>query len=209
MLLSVQLPFADSLLIIFQTCCTRPPARRTGRSPPTLDSFARLGYNAISADGASALAGLLRNGQGTLENLELGGNRIGDAGAVALAEGMVGSGNRGEQRAARRGKRRRPQRVRREGPGLLRLGLSGNGIGCVGGYALANVLRAGSGVALQELELRGNAVSPGACFKASNSSQQCIIHVLVSNLFFNFWAIFLARRRFYFPPPLPIACTVV
>lgn len=95
------------------------------------------------------------------------GNHVGDAGAVALADGLVGGNKRGGRRrggAAKQGSSRR-------GPGLRSLNLAGNGIGCAGGGALAKALVSGKGggggeggVVLEELELAGNAVS---CFFSS------------------------------------------
>lgn len=117
----------------------------------------RLGYNDISAEGALALACLLNAGPGTLENLELPGNRVRDSGAVALAQGLAGVEKRGPRRQGWGSNARG-----RRGPGLRRLNLAGNGIGCVGGEALAKTLegrRSGGRVALEELELAGNAVS--------------------------------------------------
>ena len=112
----------------------------------------RLGYNDISADGASALASLLHAGSSALDSLELQGNRVGDAGATALANGLAGGGKRG-RRDAEPG----------SAVGLRSLNLAGNGIGCAGGVALAKALSGGrsggGGCALEELELSGNAVS--------------------------------------------------
>lgn len=140
----------------------------------------RLGYNDISADGASALASVLYAGSSSaLESLELQGNHIGDAGAVALANGLAGRGGGADTAAAAGGgsKRRHrrggaKQEARPPGPGLRSLNLAGNGIGCAGGVALAQALltgggeRAGGGgggggegCVLEELELAGNAVS--------------------------------------------------
>lgn len=139
--------------------------------PLALDRV-RLGYNDISADGASALAFLLREGPGTLESLELQGNRIGDAGAVILSQGLAGDkisgddGARGSQHEAGMNKRARGG----NSMGLRRMNLAGNGIGCVGGCALAKSLRGRSNgggggkssgrkmLVLEELELAGNAV---------------------------------------------------
>ncbi|CAN0203052.1 unnamed protein product, partial [Scytosiphon promiscuus] len=98
----------------------------------------RLGYNDISADGASALASLLHAASGALETVELQGNHIGDAGAIALANGLTG---RGVWEGKRGGGRRDVRRATREGSGGLRsLNLAGNGIGCAGGVALAEAL---------------------------------------------------------------------
>lgn len=112
----------------------------------------RLGYNDISADGASALASLLHAGSSALDSLELQGNRVGDAGATALANGLAGGGKRGRRDAEPGG-----------AVGLRSLNLAGNGIGCAGGVALAKALSGGrsggGGCALEELELAGNAVS--------------------------------------------------
>lgn len=107
------------------------------------------------------MASLLNAGPGGLENLEIPGNRIGDAGAVALAKGLAGSGSSG-------GRKRRPQSRQEESDvkqghpecGIRRLDLAGNGIGCVGACALAKALKESRGkVVLEELELAGNAVS--------------------------------------------------
>lgn len=123
--------------------------------PPT----PRLGYNDISSDGASALASLLHAGSSALDTLELQGNRVGDAGAAALANGLTGGGKRG-RRGAEQG---RPAAA--AAAGLRSLNLAGNGIGCAGGVALAKALtsgRSGGGrgvCVLEELELAGNAVS--------------------------------------------------
>lgn len=128
----------------------RHPPSHPPLLPLSRPTAPRLGYNDISPEGASALASLLHAGPGTLETLELGGNRIGDAGAAALAQGLAG---KAYQRQGRMGQ---------GGVGLLRLGLAGNGIGCVGGCALAKALGGrsrGGRVALRELELAGNAVS--------------------------------------------------
>lgn len=110
----------------------------------------RLGYNEISADGASSLATLLRSDCGHLEILELQGNRIEDVGAVALARGLAGR----RTKAPVAGHRQR---------GLRQLNLGGNRIGCVGGCALAKALReSGRKVVLEELELAGNPVRGGS-----------------------------------------------
>lgn len=110
----------------------------------------RLGYNEISADGASSLATLLRSDGCPLETLELQGNRIGDVGAVALARGLEGR----RTKAPIAGHRQR---------GLRQLNLGGNRIGCIGGCALARALReSGSRVVLEELELSGNPVRGGS-----------------------------------------------
>ena len=114
--------------------------------PPTLNLTLnpRLGYNDISADGASALASLLHAGSSALDSLELQGNHIGDAGATAVANGLAGGGKRGRKNVE-------------AAAGLRSLNLAGNGIGCAGGLALANALS--GGCALEELDLTGNAVS--------------------------------------------------
>lgn len=138
--------------------------RLTLLSPPAPPLVERLGYNDISFDGASGLASLLDAGPGTLQTLELQGNRVGDAGAVALARGLSrsgadggggGGGKRGPRQVAR-------TKVERRGPGLRRLNLAGNGVGCIGACALAKAVRGTGGKgALEELELAGNAVSAG------------------------------------------------
>lgn len=138
----------------------------------------RLGYNDITAEGASALASLLFAGSSSaLERLELQGNHIGDAGAVALANGLAGRGGAAANAAAAApggGSKRRNRRggakqgATPPGPGLRSLNLAGNGIGCAGGVALAQALLTGGrkrtggggeGCVLEELELAGNAVS--------------------------------------------------
>lgn len=135
---------------------TPPTHTNTSNPRPLLHpTLQRLGYNDISADGASALASLLHAGSSALDSLELQGNHVGDAGAAALANGLAGRGKRG-RRDAELG---RPAAA----TGLRSLNLAGNGIGCAGGIALAKALSAGGsgggGCALEELELAGNAVS--------------------------------------------------
>lgn len=153
-----------------------PPPVPPPRPPPvplvphtrvhTRASNPRLGYNDISADGASALAALLHAGSSALETLELQGNHVGDAGAIALANSLAGRGAWG----GKRGDRRDVKRPR--SGGLRSLNLAGNGIGWAGGVALAEALagggargrggrgRGGGGeVTLEELELAGNPVS--------------------------------------------------
>ncbi|CAM9750210.1 unnamed protein product, partial [Pylaiella littoralis] len=137
----------------------------------------RLGYNHISAEGASALASLLYAGSSSvLESLELQGNRIGDAGALALANGFAGRGGitSAAAAAAAGGSRRRDRRggakqQARPGSGLRSLNLAGNGIGCSGGVALAEALlnggrktTGGEGCVLEDLELAGNALTLSA-----------------------------------------------
>lgn len=143
--------------------------------PRARAALRRLGYNDISADGASALASVLYAGSSKLESLELQGNSVGDAGAIAFADGLVGGdsnfknggsgggrGSRGRHSGDERGRRRRglraQQEQRRGGSGLRRLNLAGNGIGCLGGCALAKAVLGGE-VKLEELDLAGNAVS--------------------------------------------------
>lgn len=151
-----------------------PPSSTFPPLPLLMPSNPRLGYNHISAEGASALASLLYAGSSSvLESLELQGNRIGDAGALALANGFAGRGGitSATAAAAAGGSRRRDRRggakqQARPGSGLRSLNLAGNGIGCSGGVALAEALlnggrktTGGEGCVLEDLELAGNAVS--------------------------------------------------
>ncbi|CAM9682083.1 unnamed protein product [Ectocarpus sp. 4 AP-2014] len=137
----------------------------------------RLGYNDISADGAVALASLLHAGSSALECLELQGNHVGDAGAVALADGLVGRNKRGGRR---RGGAAKQGNSSRRGPGLRSLNLAGNGIGCAGGGALAKALVGGKGaggeggVVLEELELAGNALTLSASQAAAQAKSSSL-----------------------------------
>ncbi|CAM9456603.1 unnamed protein product [Ectocarpus sp. 12 AP-2014] len=139
----------------------------------------RLGYNDISADGAVALASLLHAGSSALECLELQGNHVGDAGAVALADGLVGGSKRGGRR--RGGAAKQGGSSSRRGPGLRSLNLAGNGIGCAGGGALAEALVGGKGgggerggVVLEELELAGNALTLSASQAAAQAKSSSL-----------------------------------
>ena len=88
--------------------------------------------NRLGDAGAEALAGALA-GAPTLEELDLGSNCVGDAGARALAEALAADASP-----------------------LTWLGLGRNKISPAGGEALAAALEAGGNSTLQTLELGGN-----------------------------------------------------
>jgi len=103
----------------------------------------RLDGNAITWEGAKALAGSMRRHPWSkqLQHLSLRWNRVGDKGLVSVAEAMQGL----------------------RCPKLRELDLIGNDIGGHGVQALAKALRAQGAPRLAKLSLAENRIGPVAC----------------------------------------------